>query len=136
LIYVLDTNVVSDFLKRYPPVTMAIMDALARGDRLLVSQPIHYELTRTLIRHNASTQLNRLNNEILPQFEWVELTDADWLQAAQFWADAVSRGKQLADVDLLLAALAQRLDATLVSADDDFTSLPIQRVNWRTHPPS
>lgn len=66
----------------------------------------------------------------------MSLTDADWQQAAQFWAKTVRHGKQLADVDLLLAVLTQRLDATLVSADDDFASLPIQRENWRLSLPS
>jgi len=131
LIYVLDTNVVSDFLKKHPHVTAMIAQHLAGNDRLLLPQPVHYELIRSLIRHNASEQIKRLNNQILPQFEWATLTDDDWLQAARFWADSVSRGKQLADVDLLLAALAQRLDATLVTGDDDFDALPIKRANWR-----
>lgn len=136
MIYLLDTNVISDFLKKHPVVTASIMQGLANRDRLLVPQPAHYELIRSLMRHNATVQLSRLNNEILPQMEWITLTDADWLQAAQFWADAVSRGKQLADIDLLLAALTQRLDATLVTADDDFDILPIQRANWRVSQPS
>lgn len=136
MIYLLDTNVISDFLKKHPVVTASIMQGLANRDRLLVPQPAHYELIRSLMRHNATVQLSRLNNEILPQMEWITLTDADWLQAAQFWADAVSQGKQLADIDLLLAALTQRLDATLVTADDDFDILPIQRANWRVSQPS
>lgn len=66
MIYLLDTNVVSDFLKKHPLITAAIVDALERGNRLLISHPVHYELNRTLIRHNATAQLNRLNNHILP----------------------------------------------------------------------
>lgn len=131
MIYLLDTNAISDFLKRHPVVTASIMQGLANRDRLLIPQPAHYELVRSLMRHNATAQLSRLNNEILPQLEWITLTDADWLQAAEFWAESVSSGKQLADVDLLLAALTQRLDATLVTADDDFDTLPIKRANWR-----
>jgi len=59
------------------------------------------------------------------------LSDIDWEQAAQFWADAVSRGKQHSDVDLLVAAIAKRLEATVITADDDFDSLPVKRENWR-----
>jgi predicted nucleic acid-binding protein len=128
LIYLLDTNVVSDFLKQYPPVTTQIAQSLEREDRLLIAQPVHYELFRSLIRHNATAQMNRLNNEILPKLEWIALTDEDWLQAARFWAATVSPGKQLNDVDLLLA---KRLNATIVTSDDDFDALPIQRENWR-----
>ena len=42
-----------------------------------------------------------------------------------------NQGKQLSDVDLLIAALAQRLDGVVVTSDDDFDALPIQRENWR-----
>lgn len=70
-------------------------------------------------------------NQIQPQFEWIPLTDADWRQAAQFWAEVRSTGKQLSDVDLLIAALAFRLNAVIVSNDDDFEALPVHRENWR-----
>ncbi len=132
MIYLLDTNVVSDFLKQYPPVTTQIVRKLADKDQLLISRPVYYELMRMLFRFNATTQLKRLNDVILPQLEWVALTDEDWLQAARFWATTVSAGKQLADTDLLLAAITQRLAATLITSDDDFDALPIKRANWRT----
>ncbi len=136
MIYVLDTNAASDFLKRYAPVTDNLYRALERSDRVLISQPVHYELTRGLIRHSASAQLDRLNRQIMPFLEWVALADADWQQAAHFWADSIRRGKQLSDIDLLIAAIAHRLGAALVTADDDFDTLPIQRANWRTAQPS
>ncbi|MEO8393673.1 MAG: PIN domain-containing protein [Chloroflexota bacterium] len=131
MIYVLDTNVVSDFLKMQPTVLAAVREHLLDGDHLLIAPHVHYELVRGLVRYNATTQLKRLNEEILPLLEWTPLTDDDWLQAAHLWAATVSAGKQLTDMDLLLAALTQRLDATLVTADDDFDALPIKRVNWR-----
>lgn len=56
---------------------------------------------------------------------------ADWRQAAHFWAEARNAGKQLSDVDLLIAALAYRLNATLVTSDNDFEALPVQHENWR-----
>lgn len=136
MIYVLDTNVVSDFLKQHPVVTNSIVEAQLRQDRLLITPPVHYELIRGLIRHHATTQLSRLNNQIIPLFEWYSLNDNDWLRAALFWASAIQRGKQLSDIDLLVAAVTDRLEATLVSSDADFDALPIQRVNWRESQPS
>lgn len=136
MIYVLDTNAVSDFLKKQPTVTNAIIKAQRQQERIIITQPVHYEIIRGLVRHHATAQLIRLNTQILPLFEWGEITDTDWIQAAQLWADAVSRGKQLSDVDLLITAITQRLAATLVSSDTDFDALPIQRVNWREAQPS
>jgi predicted nucleic acid-binding protein len=34
-------------------------------------------------------------------------------------------------VDLLIAAVAQRIDAVIVSADADFDHLSVRRENWR-----
>lgn len=136
MIYVLDTNAVSDFLKKQPTVTNSIIKAQRQQERIIITPPVHYEIMRGLVRHRATTQLTRLNTQILPLFEWGEITDADWAQAAELWASAVRRGKQLSDVDLLLAAVTQRLEATLVSSDADFDALPIQRVNWREEQPS
>jgi predicted nucleic acid-binding protein len=59
------------------------------------------------------------------------VTDDDWKQAAHYWVDTVRAGKQLADIDLLIAAIARRTNAVVVSADDDFDALPIRRENWR-----
>ncbi len=136
MIYVLDTNVVSDFLKQQPVITNSIVEAQLRQDRLLITPPVNYELIRGLIRHHATTQLSRLNNEIIPLFEWYTLNDNDWLQAAYLWAHTTRTGRQLSDVDLLLAAITQRLDATLVTSDDDFNALSVNRINWRIAQPS
>jgi predicted nucleic acid-binding protein len=67
----------------------------------------------------------------VPLLTWTSLTDGDWRQAAQFWADVTNAGKQLADTDLLVAAIALRVGGTVVTADDDFDALPIKRENWR-----
>ncbi len=59
------------------------------------------------------------------------MEDADWERAAQFWADSKSKGRQLSDIDILIAAIAHRIDAIIVSSDADFDALPVKRENWR-----
>lgn len=86
---------------------------------------------RGLIKTNAARKLHVFQTMILPLLDELPLTDADWQQAAQFWADARRAGKQLSDVDLLVAALAHRLSGVIVSDDDDFDALPVRRENWR-----
>lgn len=55
----------------------------------------------------------------------------DWDEAARLWAQTQKRGRQFSDIDLLLVAVSIRLDAILVSADEDFGALPVRRENWR-----
>jgi predicted nucleic acid-binding protein len=131
-IYLLDSNVVSDLIVRLPAVREHVAAHLATGDTLALCHPIYYELLRGLFWRNATGKLAALNNQILPLLTWIALEDADWEQAAHFWADATRRGRQLADPDLLLTALAYRTGAILVSNDEDFDVLPVVREDWRT----
>jgi tRNA(fMet)-specific endonuclease VapC len=131
MIYLLDTNTVSDFMKRYPEVRKQSVAHVNHGDQLAICRPIYYEVLRGLLWRDARLQLKEFQNEIRPLFQWIELEDTDWEQAAQFWADARRNGKQIGDPDLLLAAMAYRLNAIVVSADADFDALPIRRENWR-----
>ena len=132
MIYVLDTNLISDISKLNPFVLNHLQIARINKDTLYVCRPVYYELLRGHLRTNATTQLATLEKSILPLFSWVELENEDWIQAARFWASATVMGKQINDVDLLLAAITLRLNAILVSSDNDFAPLPIKREDWRT----
>jgi predicted nucleic acid-binding protein len=130
-LYLLDNNVISDLIMRSPAVRSHVAAHLAAGDSLGLCYPIYYELLRGLFWRNATSKLAVFNSRLLPLLTWVPLEDTDWEQAAHFWADATRKGRQLADPDLLLAALAYRLGAVLVSSDRDFEVLPILREDWR-----
>jgi predicted nucleic acid-binding protein len=118
-IYLLDSNVVSDLIVRLPAVREHVAAHLAIGDTLALCHPIYYELLRGLFWRNATGKLAALNNQILPLLTWIALEDA------------TRRGRQLADPDLLLTALAYRTGAILVSNDEDFDVLPVVREDWR-----
>ena len=98
---------------------------------MALCQPVHYELLRGLIRTKATKKRSILQNRLIPAFDWVRLNDTDWLKAAEYWSNAITIGRQLSDMDFLLAALAYRLNAIIVSSDADFDALPIKRENWR-----
>lgn len=131
LIYLLDTNVIADRINGFQSTTQKLNGAITAGHRVCLCAPIHYEVLRGLLWTNATLKRQRYEEQFVPALEWIDLIDADWEQAAQFWAEARRKGKQLADVDLLLAALAARLNAIVVSADDDFDVLPVKREIWR-----
>lgn len=131
LTYLVDTNVLADRMKAIEPVSRRLTQNLSVGHRVCLCQPVHCEVVRGLLKINATTKLGQFQTTIVPLLEWLPLTDVDWRQAAQFWADARNAGKQLSDIDVLIAALAQRLDAVIVSDDDDFNTLRVKRENWR-----
>ena len=129
MIYLFDTNAVTDLMRVHANVVARVR---ANRDHILcLCQPVDYEIQRGLLWKAATGQQHRYQNQIKSQFSWLPLTDDDWRQSAQFWAVTRSVGKQLSDVDLLVAALAKRLDAVIVSSDEDFNALPVKRENWR-----
>jgi predicted nucleic acid-binding protein len=131
LMYLLDTNAVADYINQFEPTVTRIDEAIRHEHQVYLCQPVYYEVLRGLIKTNATRKRHIFENEFVPQLPGLALTDVDWHQAAQFWADTVKVGKQLADTDLLIAALAKRLNGVIVTADNDFDVLPIQRENWR-----
>jgi len=134
MIYLLDTNAVADYLNGIEPTVSRIKRALLVESVIYLSQPVDFEVVRGLLKIKSIRKLSVFEDEFAPQLDWLGLTDADWRQAAHFWVDAVSRGKQLSDMDLLLAALAVRVNGVIISDDGDFDALPVKRENWRISP--
>jgi predicted nucleic acid-binding protein len=130
MIYIFDTNAVSDVIKKNPTMVARLRE-YQDEHVLCLCLPVHYEIRRGLLAISATAQLRVYDTQVRSQFAWTRLKDADWEQAARFWAETRRKGKQLSDADLLLAALATRLGATIVSADEDFDALPVKRENWR-----
>jgi predicted nucleic acid-binding protein len=129
LIYLFDTNAMSDLIEQNPTV---IGHVRANQRQILcLCAPVHYEVRRGLLHVRSTRKTQIYETQVRPLFEWARLEDDDWEQAAKFWAEARGKGKQLSDVDLVIAALAARLEATIVSADNDFDTLPVKRENWR-----
>lgn len=129
-LFLIDSNTIADFVSRQEKTLRRLIQAKTQGDILGLCRPVHYEVLRELLWRNAPAKLRQFESSIGPIFTWVELEDGDWVQAAQFYATARSAGKQLADTDLLLAAIASRSRASIVTNDNDFDALPISRVSW------
>lgn len=130
MIYLLDTNVIADYLNEKLTVER-LKDAITAGDRVCLCRPVYYETRRGLLKTQSTRKLQTLHEKLIPMLEWVELRRRDWDQAAELWAQTVRIGRQLSDIDLLIAAIAIRYSAVIVSADEDFDTLPVKRVNWR-----
>ncbi len=125
-----DTNAVSALLKGEPEANRYLLDHISAGDNSSICMPVHFEVVRGLLYRNAVIQLRRYTTLLLPSFTLQSTVDADWSLAAQLWADTVRKGRQLSDVDLLIAAIALRLDGIIVSNDRDFDALSVRRESW------
>lgn len=131
LSYILDTNAVADYINQFEPTTGRIKQAILDGYVLILCEPVIYEVLCGLIKTQAEQKRRVFEEQFAPQLIEMPLTKADWLQAAQFWGDTTRTGKQLVDIDLLVAAVAVRVNGVIISADSDFDVLPVKRENWR-----
>lgn len=130
-LYVMDTNVVSDIAAPIPNKEVLGNLLKHRQDTLCLCEAVDYEIRRGYLKVGATSKLDIYENKVKRQFQWVTITEDDWKQAAQFWAEMANKGKAFSDIDLLVAAVAKRLGGIIVSADADFDALRIKRENWR-----
>lgn len=131
MIYLLDTTTITDLIEGDAQVTDNLIKYLNHKDRIGLCPPVDYEVQRGLLAKNLQKKLRIFRMVILPRLEWFSLDDSDWLQATQFWVNARQAGRQLSDIDILLSALAHRLNTVIVSSDSDFDALSTQRQDWR-----
>jgi predicted nucleic acid-binding protein len=131
MIYLLDTTAISDILIGQGRTKQQTDQHQLDGHVVGFIRPVYYEIMRGLLWKTATAKLTAFQNGLIPTLDYIPMDDSDWDQAAQYWAMVVRAGRQLSDVDLLLASVAARLNATLVSSDRDFDVLPVTRQDWR-----
>jgi predicted nucleic acid-binding protein len=108
------------------PIESWLISEIAAGATVYLSEVADYEVRRELVRLIQAgrlplTHLNRLN-QLPTLFPYLSVTTAMWQRAAEFWADARTRGLPTAspaalDGDVLIAAQAAEIQATVVTTN-------------------
>jgi predicted nucleic acid-binding protein len=126
----LDTNTLNYILKNVPPAPAKLEEAAYEGKSFLLASVAHYELTRYLHLKGAG-RLLRLYEQLTGEWQRCEPSFEDWDEAARFWAERHRSGLGISDPDLLLAVLARKWNATLVTTNTrHFTGLGIDLEDW------
>jgi tRNA(fMet)-specific endonuclease VapC len=130
----LDTNTLSYILKNLTPVPARLDEALRQGKSFLLASVAHYELTRYLHLKGAH-RLLRLYQQLTATWQRCEPSFEDWEEAARLWAERHRIGQGISDPDLLLAVLARKWSATLVTTNTrHFEGLGIPLEDWTAQP--
>ena len=126
----LDTNTLNYILKDIPPARAKLEEAVRGENSFLLASVAHYELTRHLYLKGAN-RLLRLYQQLTATWQRCEHSFEDWDEAARFWAERHRSGLGISDPDLLLAVLARKWNATLVTTNTrHFTGLGIALEDW------
>ena len=83
-IFVLDTNVISDLVAPAPlQKIIANVDA-HRQHTICICAAVDYEIRRGYLKNNASGRLRIYEQQIKPQFQWIQITESDWQEAVDY----------------------------------------------------
>ncbi len=126
----LDTNTLSYIIRGRQPVLDRFEESARQGNTFLLSSVAHYELQRYLDL-KGSSRLMRRYQDLVARWQRCNLLFEDWNHAASLWAEHHRAGRSIADLDLLLAVLALKHDAMLVTSNTrHFEGLDIPLADW------
>lgn len=102
-VYVLDTNIISFYLKGMETVADNITNTLMNGDNILIAPIAYYEIKRGLMVINSQKRLIQFNN--LCELISVGQLDNNILDmAAEIYVEQRKMGYSIEDADILIAA--------------------------------
>ena len=125
--YLLDTNIVSYFLKKNITLKQKLENATSRGKEVFISCITYYEIKRGLFAVNATKQLAEFDI-FSGKYQVLFLDDIEIIeQACKIHADLKVKGRPIQDADVLIAATAITRSLILVSNDCDLQR--VERLN-------
>jgi tRNA(fMet)-specific endonuclease VapC len=129
-VLLLDTNVISEILRTTPAIMQRFTKETAASTTFLMSPVVYYQLRRGLLHRSKPFLLARLDRIIAPM-SWIEMTRADWEEAATLWAKTQTIGRTRGDDDIFITAQANRRGATVVTANvSHFRDIAIAMETW------
>ena len=125
--YLLDTNAVIALLKNQPPgMRSRLRRVMSRGASIFVSSVVLYELWYGVARSgHRSENTERLRVFLSGDVSVVPFDEEDAVAAGDLRAELEAAGTPIGPYDLLIAAQALRIGATLVTANvSEFARVP------------
>ncbi len=124
----IDTGIWSAFFSRPASPEKREVDALLGEDRVALTGPVLAEVLRGFRRMDqADWVASRLRLA-----HYIEPTWEDWRSAAALGRELAAKGHDIPLTDLVVAALARRVPASVFSSDPHFDRAPgLKRHRWR-----
>lgn len=129
--YLLDSNIVSYFLKKITTVNHKLRQVTLRGDGIFISCITYYEVKRGLLSINATRQLADFH-QFCSDYGILFLDDIAIIEkACEIHVDLRCRGLTIQEQDILIAATAITRGLILVSNDSDLLKVKeVKLENW------
>lgn len=114
--YLLDTNVLSEVMKREPDLEVARRIHGTEKDRRFASEMSRYEIRRGALLHPQPDEFwEKVTRKLVPLAVWLPIGEEVSLAAADLDARLTRAGRRIDKPDLFLAATALVFDLVLVT---------------------
>jgi predicted nucleic acid-binding protein len=127
---VVDTNIWGAYLGKHQKVRTHLRERLAQGHEICVISIVYFELIRGLELRNDLEKLHDIKR-YWATLSWYDCTKQIWDEAVRLWVSSVRQNNKREDADILIAAFAVQLNATVVTRNVkhfQVFSFPIE--NW------
>lgn len=121
--YLLDTNIVSHIMQGRDEALLARLVSVSVGE-VIISSITLAELEYGLHRRGQPQRLRSALNQVLLRMDVLPWDEKAATVYGELCATLEARGINLVDFDMMIAAHAVALDATLVSRDKAFAQMP------------
>lgn len=128
--YVVDTNIWVAFLRKNQQVRTHLREKLAQGHEICVIPIVYFELLRGLEKRRDIENINFIQ-QYWSTLSWYECTKYIWDEAVRLWVMAIRQNNKREDADILIAAFAIQLSATVVTQNvRHFSVFQLSIENW------
>lgn len=133
-LYLLDTNTISYIVKGTSAASRAQLEAVESGHVVCVSAVTEAELHYGLAKRGPSPALQAAIENLLRMLQVLPWGRAEAKIYGRLRAQQEAAGKTLGNLDMMIAAHAITVGATLVTSDRAFLQVPdlVAVVNWAT----
>jgi len=126
--YLLDTNVISHIMQGRDALLLARLTQVPVG-QVVISTITLAELEYGLHRKGQPVRLRNALTQVLLRMDVLPWDEAVATCYGEFCATLDAQGINLSDFDMMIAAHAVAVDATLVSRDKAFAQVPGERLS-------
>jgi len=140
MVYVLDTNIIIQYLKQTSIVMKNFQQAVSLGYRLLLPRAVDYEICRGLALSSATKKISIYHDLTAPspkgQCEIVDMGEHIWNHAKQIYTSLRRKGFTVGEIDILIGAFCLHYNYTLVTANiKDFKHMDgLEIKDWQLSP--
>ncbi len=126
--YLLDTNVISHIMQGRDALLLARLTQVPVG-QVVISSITLAELEYGLHRKGQPVRLRNALTQVLLRMDVLPWDEAVATCYGEFCATLEAQGINLSDFDMMIAAHAVAVNATLVSRDKAFAQVPAERLS-------